>query len=173
MSNKSRHIIGFLLILFTQMVNAQVVFREYLSQNHSGRITQSVNFPNKILEYEWIFLDMEKGAYFAEGEAIQKIKYQLLFKVDGKQVGSFDLQMRDLIVTYYVEIEAKKEDTSRTITAIYHKANRWVKLKGVLQEGCRRSGVSWGRQDAVESYDQLLQFIVQQIDKNVDLSCYF
>lgn len=159
--------------LFLQTADGQVVFREYLSQNHQGEITQSENYPDQNLGYEWKFIDMEKGQYFAEGEAIQKIRYQLHFQLDGETIGYFDLQMRDLIVTHYIEISVVKDDVPRTITALYNKSSRWLRLKGVLQQGCRRNEVSWGRLDEVESYDELLQFIVQQIDKNVDFSCYF
>lgn len=159
--------------LILQTADGQVVFREYLSQNHQGQISESENYPGQPLGYEWKFIDMEKGQYFAEGEAIQKIRYQLHFQLDGKAIGHFDLQIRDLIVTHYIEISVVKADTARTITALYNKSSRWLRLKGVLQEGCRREGVSWGRLDGVESYDQLLQFVVQQIDKNIYFSCFF
>lgn len=165
-----------LLLVFSlswQTAETQVVFRELLSQDHQGELVQSVNYPGKKLTYEWGFLNMEKGQYFAEGEAIQKINYQLKFKVDGKPVGHFDVQIRDLIVTHYIEIKTVKEEEPRTITGLYNKSSRWLRLKGVLQEGCRRDGAHWGRLDGVQSYDQLLQFIILEIDKNADLGCYF
>lgn len=151
---------------------AQVVYREYLSQNHEGTIENSVNYNGRTLAYQWEYVDMEKGQHFAEPEAIQRIIYRLNLSVDGRPVGHFDLQMRDLIVSYYVEINATKDEDSRTIMALYHKANRWARLKGVPHLGCRREGVSWGRMDTVKSYEELMHFIVQQLDKNIDFNCY-
>ncbi|MFT5165024.1 MAG: hypothetical protein ACI8P3_000248 [Saprospiraceae bacterium] len=163
----------FCLFFSWQSAAAQVVFREFLSQDHQGELKPSVNYPGQQLTYEWIFIDMEKGLYFAEGEAIQKIRYRLKFNLNGKEIGHFDVQMRDLIVTHYIEISLVRDQEPRTITCLYNKASRWIKLKGVLPDNCRREGATWGRLDGVESYDQLLQFIISQIDKNVKLSCYF
>ncbi len=157
---------------FGQTVDAQVVFRELLSQDHQGELTQSINYPGKTLAYEWQFIDMEKGQYFAEGEAIQKINYKLQFKIDGKPIGHFDVQIRDLIVTHYIEIKIVNEAEPRTITSLYNKSIRWLRLKGVLHEGCRQDGSHWGRLDGVQNYDELLEFVVLELDKNIKLECY-
>jgi hypothetical protein len=66
-----------------------------------------------------------------------------------------------------------KNEELRTITGLYNKTSRWIKLKGVLPDECRREEAHWGRLDAVTSYDQLLQFVIEQIDQNVKLNCYF
>lgn len=171
-------VINYILLLFCMLMlsqngKAQVVFRDYLSKDHQGTLEQSVNYTGQKLDYEWKFMDMEKGQYFAEGEAIQRINYQLVFKIKGKEVGRFDLQIRDLIVTHYIEISAVKNEEPRTITGLYNKASRWIKLKGVLPDECRQEDAKWGRMDALTSYDQLLQFVIEQIDQNVKLSCYF
>ena len=91
-----------ILVLIFVFVNlnklmGQVVFRSYLSENHSGFVESEHNFPGKKIEYLWQFVDMEKGKYFAEDEAIQRIDYKLTLRVDKKMLTSFDVNMRDLI----------------------------------------------------------------------------
>lgn len=162
-----------LLFCATSSNYAQVVFREYLSQDHQGIIEESINFPGESLSYEWQFIDAEKGQYFAEGEAIQRIHYQLVLSKNGQELGRFDLQIRDLIVSHYIEISAIHQEESRTIMALYNKVSRWVKLKGIVPEDCRRANARWGRLDAVDSYERLLHFVVSKLDENLVFSCYF
>lgn len=160
------------LALTLSSVQSQVVLREYLSQNHSGTVENSLNFPGKPLNYEWQYGSMEINHYFAEGEAIQKIHYTLVLKAGDREVLRLPVLMRDLIVTYYVEIGFDKEDARRTVSAIFQKSNKWVKLKGVLHEGCRRPDQRWGRLNDLRAYAPLLQYIVAELDRNIDFHCY-
>jgi hypothetical protein len=164
-----------LLFLFTGLImvsNAQVVNRELLMQDHQGKIMNSVNFGGKTISYEFKFKDMEKGSYFAEEEAIQRIFYELILKVDGKEVARYDVMIRDLIVTMYMDINLVMDGEKIVISPIYNKTNKWVKLKGTLTNDCRNQGTQWGRMNEIKSFGQLLDFIIMDFDKNVRLSCF-
>jgi hypothetical protein len=150
---------------------SQVVFRELLSQDHVGKIENSINLDGKTMHYEWQFVDMQLGSYFTEEEAIEKIFYTLNLKDDSVPLKKFDVLLRDLIVTFYIEIKIKKGEDERTITAIYNKTNKWVKLKANLHDGCDQEPL-WKRLDGVTSFEQLLNHVVREVDKNVNLSCY-
>ncbi|MEM7104563.1 MAG: hypothetical protein AAF502_15610 [Bacteroidota bacterium] len=176
MKNSFRLVSKFLVffIAFLAIANqsiCQVVMRSFLSEDRSGVVETSVNLDGKPLGYQLEFLSMEKGNFFAEGEAIQRIHYNLHLLSGKEKLASFQVSVRDLIVTYYMEVKVPGNGETRTITAIYNKTNKWVKLKGVLQENCRQQDSKWGRLDGVQSYDQLLNFILSQIDANLEISC--
>jgi hypothetical protein len=115
---------------------------------------------------------MDKGNYFAENEAIQRIYYKLILSVGGNEKITFDVNMRDLIVTLYIEIKVSREGDTRTISAIYNKTNKWLKIKAVLHEGCKNEANRWRRLEEVSSFDQLLRHIVEDLDRNVKIGCY-
>ena len=70
-------LLGTLFLLFLLQLEAQVVFRKYLSEDHSGKIENTLNLNGQELEYLWKFKEMEKGQFFGEGEAIQRIHFDL------------------------------------------------------------------------------------------------
>ena len=49
--------------------------------------------------------------------------------------------------------------------------NKWVKVKGVVDDSCKEDGFNWKRQEANTSYTQVLDFIVDQLITNVKLDC--
>jgi hypothetical protein len=170
--HKSVFVFLFLFAGLIMVSNAQVVNRELLMQDHEGKIMNSVNFNGKSIAYEFKFKDMEKASYFAEEEAIQRIFYDLILKVDGKDVARYEVMIRDLIVTMYMDINLVKDGKKVVISPIYNKTNKWVKLKGTLTDDCSNPGSQWGRMNQIKSFGQLLDFIITDFDKNVRLSCF-
>lgn len=162
----------FLFLCFEQGISGQVVNRELLVLDHSGSIMNSVNFEGKELVYNFRYQNMEKGSYFAENEAIQKIFYELDLSVDGKIIGTYEVLIRDLIVTMYMEIKMTKGDDFKVISPIYNKTNKWLKLKAVMHDNCKNPDYKWSRLNEVQSFQQLLDHIISDIDKNVKLDCY-
>lgn len=141
----------------------QVVHKDFLSKDHSGSIESSINFPGQKLGYHLRY-DRTEGA---------RIHYDLDLLVGGKKRGTFRVLMRNLIVTYYLDISFPKDGALRTMTAIFDKGNKWVRVKFAPQEGCRRNAAACeGRLNEVKSYDQLLNFVIQMLDQGTDLNCY-
>jgi hypothetical protein len=157
-------------LLWAQTMVAQVVFKEYLSKNHSGEIA-SVNVNEHQLYYEFVFVSEEVGIEYQSKEAIEKIHYKLNISDRKGFTRSYDVLIRDLIVSLYVEIDMNSGPEKNVVTTIYQKRNRWAKLKGIIPTDCKNQGFKWSRLDRISSFEQLLQFIIEDIDRNVLIAC--
>ncbi len=165
-------LIGF-LSLIPAAINSQVVMKDFLSQNHMGQIDKSVNNNNAPLFYKFEYVSTE-GA---------RINYKLNLYKDkgmGSPIMSFDVLMRNLNWTYYVDITMRKDGADKVAAMIFKKDLRWSRVKFSPHEGCWRvDQPEWERYtigsetEAPEVlYAGLLKNFLTQLDKNVDFSCY-
>lgn len=153
--------------------NAQVVMKEFLSTNHEGNVAKSVNNGGKALYYKFEYVSTE-GA---------RINYKLhLYKDKGMSTPwmSFDVLMRNLNWTYYIDITMTKDGADKVAALIFKKDLRWGRVKYSPHEGCsRKTPPVWERYTigeqkgtAQELYDGLLCNFITQLDTNVDFNCY-
>jgi len=86
------------------------------------------------------------------------------------QLYEYDISFRNLIVSLYIELEMKFEGDSRTITGIYNKAQRWIKVKGVIPPIYqKKEGSTFGRKNKINSFSEILDFFVEAVVDNVKL----
>lgn len=145
---------------------AQVAYSNLFQENHHG-----VAYSSGILDsvqYAWVFNGQEESQYFAEGSTIEKSKYVLQLQI-GELKYEMDVAFRNLIVSLYIELELPLNNEIRTITGIYQKGQRWIKVKGVIDPACKlQSGSSWGRKNKIQNFDEILNFYVECLLKNID-----
>lgn len=175
-----------ILLLATAVVTADaqgIVKKEYLEENHMGQISGAKNNGGKTLYFEFVYLKTDAASYKWDdsGATRGSIKYRLdVYSDAGKtnKIISMPVRMRNLITTYYVDVVFNKRDFAdeslreKSATMIFKKDVRWARTKFVPHEGCQREGSSWERLDDAESYDQLLTYLIRQLDNNIDFSCY-
>jgi hypothetical protein len=147
-------------------VKSQVVMKEFLLQNHEGQVDNSANNNGKPLYYKFEYTTTDHA----------RINYKLyLYKEAGKKNPwiTFDVLMRNLTWTYYVDITFPKDNTDKVAAMIFKKDLRWSRVKFSPHEGCLRVNPPvWERMNMVDDYERLMQNFIMQIDKNVDLNCY-
>ena len=143
--------------------NGQIVYESLLTQNHEGVLESPRISPEKSLTHVWTYQET-KGV---------QIKYDLQLFLDKTPYAGFNAQIRDLLITFYIEIEFEKDGETRTLTAVFDKQNKWMRVKFAPHAGCAAPEAAWGRMDGIEHFEQILDFAIRQLDKNVDLSCYF
>ncbi len=154
-------------------VNGQVVMKEFLSTNHQGNVAKAANNNGKPLYYKFEYVNTE-GA---------RINYKLhLYKDAGMSNPwmSFDVLMRNLNWTYYIDVSMPKGDQVKVAALIFKKDLRWGRVKYSPHEGCNRQtppvwdrytiGDQKGTADVL--YAGLLNNFIMQLDKNVDFNCY-
>ena len=161
------------ILVFTVMIgimpaasNAQVVMKEFLSQDHPGKVDKSMNNNGKPLYYKFQYKSTE-GA---------RINYVLYIYKDagmGTPWLTLPVLMRNLMWTYYVDITFSKDGMDKVAAMIYKKDLRWSRVKYSPHEGCSKvTPVVWERENMVDNFDGLLNDFIMQLDKNVDLNCY-
>lgn len=152
---------------------SQVVMKEYLSMNHDGNVAKSANLDGKPLYYKFEYVSTE-GA---------RINYKLhLYKDKSMSTPwmSFNVLMRNLNWTYYVDITMSKDGADKVAALIFKKDLRWSRVKFSPHEGCaRQTPPVWERYTiGAETetpdvlYAGLLNNFISQLDKNVDFNCY-
>ena len=153
--------------------NSQVVMKEFLSMNHEGNVAKSANNNGSALYYKFEYLSTD-GA---------RINYKLHIYKDKSMSTpwmSFDVLMRNLNWTFYVDITMPKDGADKVAAMIFKKDLRWSRVKYSPHEGCARInppiwdrytiGDKTGTPD--ELYAGLMQNFIMQLDKNVDFNCY-
>jgi len=153
--------------------NSQVVMKEFLSMNHEGNVAKSANNNGSALYYKFEYLSTD-GA---------RINYKLHIYKDKSMSTpwmSFDVLMRNLNWTYYVDISMPKDGAVKVAALIFKKDLRWGRVKYSPHEGCSRQtppvwerytiGDNKGTADVL--YAGLLNNFMSQLDKNVDFNCY-
>jgi hypothetical protein len=173
-----------MMLIAVSVANAQsIVKKEYLEENHSGMISESKNNGGETLYYEFVFLKTEAAAYKWDdaGATRGSIKYRLdVYSDAGKanKIITMPIRMRNLITTYYVDVVFNKKDfpdeslREKSATMIFKKDVHWARTKFVPHTGCQRENSTWDRIDEVESYEQLMKYLIRQLDNNIDFSCY-
>lgn len=173
-----------LVLVAAVAVQAQVIVKkDYLEQNHEGVLQESKNYGGKSIYYEFVHVSTDKAAYKwdTEGATRGSVKYKLnIYKDAGKSdlLISMPVKMRNLITTYYVDVVFNKKDFAeeslreKSAQMIFKKDVKWARTKFVPHAGCQREDGNWERIDRVESYEQLLQYLIRQLDSNVDFECY-
>ena len=155
-----------ILILFitgTSVLNAQVVEVSKLSEDHSGELSEGINYPNATLAHSWKFISQE-GV---------KSVYQLELKLDDERSATYDVRLRNLSIAFYIEVRMKdKEGEIKTLSGIFDKGDKWLRVKMAPKADCKREGTQWGRRNQIESFDGLLDFVISELDRNVVLDCY-
>ncbi|MBC8045386.1 MAG: hypothetical protein H7Y00_01180 [Fimbriimonadaceae bacterium] len=158
-------VVAFLAIA-AQATHAQVVMKEYLSTSHEGKIDNSVNNGGKPLYYKLEYKDTQ-GA---------RINYTLHFYKDAGMSTpwmSFPMLMRNLQLTYYIDVSMPKDNMTKVFAMIYKKELRWARVKYSPHEGCSNvKEIVWERINLVDNFDKLINDTFKQLDKNVNLSCY-
>lgn len=161
------------LSLFAVNGNSQVVMKDYLSQNHQGQVAKAANNNGGALYYKFEYVSTE-GA---------RINYKLhLYKDKGmsKPWMSFNVLMRNLNWTYYVDITMSKDGADKVAAMIFKKDLRWSRVKYSPHPGCIRTNPPVYERYTIgaetESSDVLfyglLNNFITQLDKNVDFNCY-
>ncbi len=168
---------AFLIIAFIGLLpvagKSQVVMKDFLSKNLDGKIDLSANNGGKSLYYRFEYVSTE-GA---------RINYKLhLYKDAGMKTPwmSFDVLMRNLNWTYYVDITMPKDGANKVAAMIFKKDLRWSRVKFSPHEGCARINPPiWDRYTIGDKtgtpddlYGGLMQNFIMQLDKNVDFNCY-
>lgn len=152
-----------LLLISTLTVTAQVVDIEKLSKDHTGELKGGVNFPEGTLSHEWKFISQE-GV---------KSVYQLELKLDEDRSATYDVRMRNLSIAFYIEVRMKdKEGETKTLSGIFDKGDKWLRVKMAPKQECKQEGTQWGRRNQIEGFNDLLDFVISELDRNVDLNCY-
>lgn len=153
-----------LFLLFLPFANSQVVMRALLSQDHEGVVESILNFPGQKLRHQW---DHQK----TEG---LKSTFRLNLYATDRLINTYDVRIRNLSIALYIEVRMpyKDDGSIKTLSGIYDKGNKWMRVKMAPHEGCKREGTNWGRLDQINSFDQILDYLVRQLDENVLLNCY-
>ncbi len=179
-----RLLFALVLMMSLQAVQAQgVVSRAKLEQNTSGQLSDSKNNGGKPLYYDFVYLSTDKASYPWDdaGATRGSIRYRLdVFRDAGRRdlLISVPVKMRNLVTTYYVDAIFNKADfpdpaqRDKGATMIFKKDVRWARTKFVPHEGCAREDGVWLRIDKVESYEQLMEYYIRQLDNNVKFECY-
>jgi hypothetical protein len=166
-----------LVVAFISLIgaegNSQVVMKDYLTANHTGAVAKSANNNGAELSYKFEYVSTE-GA---------RINYKLhLYK--GKSMTtpwmSFDVLMRNLNWTYYVDITMSKDGADKVAAMIFKKDLRWSRVKYSPHEGCLRVNppvyerytIGAETESADVLFAGLLNNFISQLDKNVDFNCY-
>lgn len=168
---------AFLLVAFISLLpvvgNSQVIMKEFLSKNLEGKVVSSANNGGKALYYKFEYVNTV-GA---------RINYKLhLYKDAGMKTPwvSYDVLMRNLTWTFYVDIFMNKDGSNKVAAMIFKKDLRWSRVKYSPHEGCSRvTPPIWDRYTigaetgtAEELYAGLMNNFISQLDKNVDFGCY-
>ena len=163
----------FLFVGMAYTAHSQVVMSGFLESNHSGMIENSVNNDGNTLYYEWEFLDKETNMNKDKELSLILFKLHLAKDKEGKDlILSLDVSMRDLLVTFYIDVLFDKDEHPKAAAMRYKKDNRWALVKFVPHPGCKIESGQWERMNDIESFDQLLQYVVKELDNNVDFSCF-
>lgn len=179
-----RVIVLFLLAFSLSTTFAQgIVSRTRLTENFSGQVEQSKNNSGRTIYYDFVYVRTDGASYKWDIEGATKgaIVYRLDIYSDAARknlILSLPVKMRNLLTSYYVDViftNANYPDENlrdKGATLIFKKDVRWARTKFVPHEGCRRDDGNWERIDKVESFDQLMQYFIRQLDNNVQFSCY-
>lgn len=162
-----KYMIGYIsfvfLFLLGNSLDAQVLSDEHLLQSHKGTLTSSSNYSGNL---DFIF-------EFVKEESDVKKWYELKLYHKNSLLNNHRVRIRNLIVTCYFEIELKdKKGQTKTLTAVYDKGNKWLRVKFAAQEGCFKPQQKWTRLSSIESFDDILLHIISEMDKNLVLDCY-
>ncbi|MCS6917633.1 MAG: hypothetical protein RMK52_06870 [Chitinophagales bacterium] len=168
---KVKTIILLLTLLVGGVAQAQVLMKEYLTQNQKGVVDKSVNWPGKKVYYEMRF-DSSRAMKF-ENYGTTRYYYTLLLADNPAMANAIQIpgMVRDLVITTYFEFYFNNGKESKTFTLVYDKNNKWYRIKFAPQWGCRREEL-WKRVNFISSYEQLLNSMVTQMDNNLNLDCY-
>ncbi|HRH61563.1 MAG TPA: hypothetical protein PL045_13390 [Chitinophagaceae bacterium] len=154
------------LVATVQTAGAQVVMKEFLSQNHEGVIAKSVSNGGKPLYYKFEYKSTEG----------LRINYTLYLYKDAAKTQPFltlPVLMRDLVWTYYLDITFTKDNMSKVAALIFKKDLRWSRVKYSPHEGCSNvNPITWERLNMVNNFESLLNNTIMQLDKNVNFNCY-
>lgn len=156
----------FILSAFAPSLDAQVVLKEYLTSNHEGKIDKSKNNGGKPLFYKFEYKSTE-GA---------RINYTLNFYKDASMSTpwmSFPVLIRNLPWTFYLDVSMTKDQMTKVFALIFKKDLRWARVKYSPHEGCSLVNPNiYDRINMVDNYEALLNNMLSQMDRNVDLNCY-
>ena len=166
-----------LVVAFISLIgvegNSQVVMKDYLTASHQGSVEKSANNNNRALFYKFEYVSTE-GA---------RINYKLnLYKDKNMKTPwmSFNVLMRNLNWTYYVDITMSKDGADKVAAMIFKKDLRWSRVKYSPHAGCirvdppvyERYTIGAETESADVLFAGLLNNFIAQLDKNVDFNCY-
>lgn len=153
-----------LFLLFLPLAKSQVVMRGLLSEDHEGVVERTLNFPDQQLRHEWKHQETNG----------LKSTYRLSLYENDRLINSFDVRMRNLSIAFYIEVRIshKADGSIKTLSGIYDKGNKWMRVKMAPHTGCKRTEASWGRLDQINRFDQILDYLIRQLDENLILDCY-
>ena len=156
----------FLCLIFFVVtnLNAQVLPDKILAESHEGVLKKSVNYPTTSLRYVFEFL--------REESKVKKV-YKLKLYNKEELLNSYDVRIRNLIVTCYFEISLPdKTGQVKTLAGVYDKGNKWMRVKFAPQESCSRPEQKWERLSNIKTFEEILHHIISQMDKNLVLDCF-
>lgn len=158
---------------FPMVGNSQVVMKDFLTKDHTGQVDKSANNNGGALYYKFEYVSTQ-GA---------RINYKLhLYKDKSMKTPwmSFDVLMRNLNWTYYVDVTMSKDGADKVAAMIFKKDLRWSRVKYSPHAGCARIdppvwerytiGAETGTPETL--FAGLLTNFIMQLDKNVDFNCY-
>ncbi len=142
--------------------SGQVVLQALLSENHEGVVEDPLNYPKQMLLHQWVF---------KERDGVKSMYKLHLFK-NRDLLFSYDVRMRNLITAFYVEIRIKdNKGKIKTLSGIYDKGDKWLRVKMAPTENCAKENMSWSRENKIKDFNRILDFIIREMDRNLDFSC--
>lgn len=159
-----------LLILFVLKSNSysQIVFRSLLSQDHNGQIIKSDGLDS--INYTLNYISKEVHFTSKDEDAIKSISYDFKIESNGCEE-KLILNVRDLIVTTYFEVLIPYGDSPFTVMGMYNKSQRWIKMKGVINEKVLLDSSMWRRKNNIKSFQEILDFFVSEIVRKIKFEC--
>ncbi len=156
----------FKVILFicslSLVTKAQVVQIENLTKDHKSSLTNGRNYSNTTLNHFWKYTS-----------SIDKVSsFQLILSVE-KRTKAFDVQIRNLISATYITIKfIDKNNTAKSLSCIYDKSDKWLRIKMAPNEPCRQKNAVWSRHNYIKSWEEILDHIIKDVDNNLVLDCF-
>jgi hypothetical protein len=141
--------------------------QDFLEQSHEGMLEQSMNNNNKPMYYDW--------TYVSTNPSVKKYEFTLNFYRDAAKTEvylSLPVVIRNPLFVCYIDVIFTKDDYPKAAAMRYRKDGRWALVKFVPHPGCRNEKGKWERVYDMESFDQLLKYMVTELDNNVNFDCY-
>lgn len=151
---------------FASGVQAQVVMKDFMTEDHSGVIKNSQNNNGQDLYWKLEYKNTDRARIYYDF---------VLYKDAGmnNEILRCPALMRNLEWTYYLDISMKKDDATKVFAMIFKKDLRWARVKYTPHADCGwLDPTKWERINLVDDFQNLLDNTFMQMDRNVKFDCY-
>lgn len=140
---------------------AQTPLDKGLTVDYTGVIDHSKLFNGKPLYYDFHFLSYNNTVYY----------YELNIGANkGGEILKIPVVVRNLLNSTYFQFDFKAAPKI-TLNGIYKKTGKWLRIKGIVPKTCWRSQEDWRRIESLEAQDKILETLMLELDRCVDLMC--